>query len=96
MIFWSPRPLCPQEGASLASQRKYFSGLGAGWNGQLRRSIHRGNFNIRAKHRLGDVHVQIKQNVRPLAAEELVLFDLDIHVQVAGRAAVHSRLTFSC
>ena len=59
------------------------------------RTIHGGDFDIRAKGSLGDINIQIEQDIVIAAAEEFMRLDLDGDIQVAIRTAILTGLAFT-
>ena len=66
-------PAAAQVRHALAAHAQDFAGLRASRDLQSCRAIHRGHFDFRAQRRLGNVDVQVEQDIVLAALEELVV-----------------------
>ena len=85
---WSPRPLPRRCGTPLPLRVKTLPGCVPAGIARRVVAVDGGHFDLGAQGGLGDVDVQVEQDIILAAAEELVRLDLDFQVQVAVRTAV--------
>ena len=90
------RAAAAQMGNTLPAQAEDFTRLGAGGDSQVHLAVERGDTDLVAEDRLGDIYIQIKQYVIAFAAEEVMFADVDFKVEVPVRTAVGARLAFAC
>ncbi len=83
-------------GNTLASDRENFSGLGSGGYFKHVGTIQRGDFNFRAERSLGNIDIQVEDDIVLTALEELVRPHVEDEEQAAVRSAEDARTSFAC
>ena len=82
-------------GDAFIAHFEYFPGLGAGRDDQFFLSVQGGYFYFSAQCCLGDIDVQVKQDIIFSAAEKFVRFDFDLNIEIPARAAIRAGLPFA-
>src|SRR5438105_1146270 len=80
---------------ALRAQAENLAGLGLRRHADLGRAIQRGNGDLAAKRRGGDGDRHLAVKIVVVAREYRMRLDVDLQIEVAGRAAVHARLAFA-
>src|SRR6266700_3072425 len=80
---------------ALASQAEYLSRLGLGGDSDLRRTVQRGNFDLSAERRRRETDRHLAVQVVVVALKNRMGLDLDLHVKIACRSAIHPGLALA-
>src|SRR6266849_3739848 len=80
---------------ALAAQTKYLARLSLGGDSDLRRTVQRGNFDLSAERRRRETDRHLAVQVVVVALKNRMGFDLDLHVKIACRPAIHPGLAFT-
>src|SRR6266571_4611883 len=80
---------------ALAAQPKYLPGLSLGRDSDLRRAVQRGNFDLSAERRRRETDRHLAVQVVVIALKNRMGLDLDLHVEIACRSAIHPGLALA-
>src|SRR5882762_4138729 len=80
---------------TLATQPKYLPRLSLGGDSVLRRPVQRGNLDLSAERRRRETDRHLAVQVVVVALKDRMGLDLDLHVKVACRPAIHPGLAFA-
>src|SRR3989442_4739936 len=80
---------------TLAAQPKYLPRLSLGGDSDLRRTVQRGNFDLPAERRRRETDRHFAVQVVVVALKDRMGLDLDLHVKIACRPAIHPVLAFA-
>src|SRR5713101_7297779 len=80
---------------AFAAQPEYLSRLGLGGDPDPCRTVQRRDFDVSAESRRREADRHLAMQVVMVALEHRVRLDLDLHVEIACRTAVHPGLAFS-
>src|SRR5438034_5943856 len=80
---------------ALSAQPKYLPRLSLGGDSDLRRTVQRGNFDLSAERCRRETHRHLAVQVVVVALKNRMGLDLDLHVKIACRSAIHPGLAFA-